>query len=228
MKKSVLIIDYESDFIDTHALSLTKEGYNVLTAETYSSALPLIKQSPDLILLNLLMPDMNGLDIVRLIKQNVATSTIPIIVLSSKDFETDEIISLELGADDYLQKPIQTQKLNARIRSILRQQYQLQNKTGDKEILVFNGLEINIPGYLITHNNKTLVFPRKEFDILALLASHPEKVFTRMEIIHAVWGSTKYNASRTLEVHIARIRKKLEDVASSIVTVSRVGYKFHA
>jgi DNA-binding response OmpR family regulator len=227
MKKCILIIDHEIDFVRSVSASLIKEGYNLLTADTGEIALILLKHIPDLILLNLVMPDMNGLDIVRMTKQNSTTSAIPIIILSSKESEAEEIVSLEVGADDYLLKPIQVQRLLARIRSIFRQKNELQNEAGDKEILTLNGLEIHIPNYMITYKNSTFVFPRKEFDILVLLARHPGKVFTRKEISLAVWGAVNDTANRTIDVHIGRIRKKLSQLIPSIVTVPGVGYRFH-
>jgi DNA-binding response OmpR family regulator len=227
MKKCILIIDHEIDFIRSLSALLMKEGYNLLTADTGEIALMQLKHIPDLILLNLVMPDMNGLDIVRRTKQNSTTSAIPIITLSSKESEAEEIVSLEVGADDYLLKPIQIQRLLARIRAIFRQQDEFHNEERDKEILALNGLEIHIPNYMITYRKNTLVFPRKEFDILVLLARHPGKVFTRKEISLAVWGAVNDTANRTIDVHIGRIRKKLDQFIPSIVTVPGIGYRFH-
>jgi len=225
--KSILLIDPDKDICSQLSAELTDEGYFVLTANNYRTAMEHIHRHPNLIIMETSMPDMNSFDLMRQLKCNEATSAIPIIVLSSKDSEADEIISLEVGADDYLYKPIHPQRLLARIRSIFRQRYKLRNERADKEILVFKGLEINILNHLITYENTPLVFRRKEFNILALLASQPGKVFTREEISLAVWGESDHTSNRTIDVHIGRIRKKLNPIAPFINTVPGVGYRFH-
>lgn len=226
MSKSILIIDYETEFIDTLCALFMKEGYYVFRSDTGTSAFSLLQRHPDLIILNLEMPEAESLDILRSIKQDSETSAIPVIGLSTKDSETDEIISLEIGADDYITKPVQARKLLARIRVLLRQQRELQ-ADHDVQILSFGELEIHVPNYTISFDNASLTVPRKEFDILVLLALHPGKVFTRNEIAQAVWGTSNHSVSRTIDVHIGRIRKRLNRFATSVETVPGVGYKFH-
>ena len=170
---------------------------------------------------------MNGLDIIRQLKRNEATSAIPIIVLTSKGTDADEIISLEVGSDDFILKPVQIQRLLARIRALLRQREKIQPTLKDEDVVSIDGLEIRIPDYTISYGNNTFVLPRKEFEILIHLIRHHERVVTREAISRAVWGSNIQLLNRTIDVHIGRIRKKLGRYAHLIGTVHGIGYRCH-
>jgi two-component system, OmpR family, alkaline phosphatase synthesis response regulator PhoP len=225
MQKCILIIDKAKEYLDFLSSNLVKDGYRVITAGNGASALELVKQIPDLIILDIVLPDMNGLDIVRELKRTTTTSTIPIFVLTSKETEADEIICLEVGSDDFIVKPVQIQRLLARIRAIIRQRDKIQSTFTDEEVVSFEGLEIRIPDYTISYGNTTLPFPRKEFEILIHLFRHRGKVVTREAISRAVWGSSIQVTNRTIDVHIGRIRKKLGRYAHLIGTVHGIGYR---
>jgi two-component system, OmpR family, alkaline phosphatase synthesis response regulator PhoP len=225
MQKCILLIDNEREHLDFLSSNLSKEGYRVITAGSGASALELIKQIPDLIILDIVLPDMNGLDIVRELKRTTATSTIPIFVLTSKKTEADEIICLEVGSDDFFVKPVQIQRLLARIRGIFRQREIRDSILTDEEVISFEGLEIRIPEYTISYGKATLPFPRKEFEILIHLFRHRGKVVSRESISRAVWGPSIQVTNRTIDVHIGRIRKKLGRYARLIGTVHGIGYR---
>ena len=224
MQKSILVVDSKKENIDFLSANLTNEGYRVITAENGSQALEFINQLPDLIILDIALPDMNGLDIIRQLKRNEATSAIPIIVLTSKGTDADEIISLEVGSDDFILKPVQIQRLLARIRALLRQREKIQPTLKDEDVVSINGLEIRIPDYTISYGNNTFVLPRKEFELLSLLISKPDKVFTRDDIFNAVWGDNVIVGDRTIDVHIRKLREKIGD--KYIRTIKGIGYKY--
>jgi len=227
MKRRILIIDNAKEHLDFLSSYLVNEGYKVVIAENGASALELVKQIPDLIILDIVLPDMNGLDIVRELKRTTTTSAIPIFVLTSKETEADEIISLEVGSDDFFVKPVQIQRFLARIRAIFRQRDKNQLIFTDEEVISFEGLKIRVPDYTISYGDTTLPFPRKEFEILIHLFHHREKVVTREAISRAVWGSSIQVTNRTIDVHIGRIRKKLGRYAHLIGTVHGIGYRCH-
>jgi two-component system alkaline phosphatase synthesis response regulator PhoP len=227
MKRRILIIDNAKEHLDFLSSYLVNEGYKVVIAENGASALELVKQIPDLIILDIVLPDMNGLDIVRELKRTTTTSAIPIFVLTSKETEADEIISLEVGSDDFFVKPVQIQRFLARIRAIFRQRDKNQLVFTDEEVISFEGLKIRVPDYTISYGDTTLPFPRKEFEILIHLFHHREKVVTREAISRAVWGSSIQVTNRTIDVHIGRIRKKLGRYAHLIGTVHGIGYRCH-
>jgi DNA-binding response OmpR family regulator len=227
MQKYILIIDNAKEYLDFLSSNLMNEGYKVVTAENGASALELVKQIPDLIILDIVLPDMNGLDIVRELKRTATTTAIPIFVLTSKETEADEIISLEVGSDDFFVKPVQIQRFLARIRAIFRQRDKNQLIFTDEEVISFKGLKIRVPDYTISYGDTTFPFPRKEFEILIHLFHHREKVVTREAISRAVWGSSIQVTNRTIDVHIGRIRKKLGRYAHLIGTVHGIGYRCH-
>jgi len=225
MQKCILIIDNTKEYLDFLSSYLSKEGYRVITAGNGASALELVKQIPDLIILDIVLPDMNGLDVIRELKLIAPTSAIPIFVLTSKKTEADEIICLEVGSDDFIVKPVQIQRLLARIRAIFRQRDRIESTFTDDEVVSFEGLEIRIPGYTISYGETTLPFPRKEFEILIHLFRHRGKVVTREAISRAVWGLNIQVTNRTIDAHIGRIRKKLGRYAHLIGTVHGIGYR---
>lgn len=226
MKQKILIADDEQDIIDFLKYNLEKEGYQVLTAKNGNEALTQVKKNPDLILLDIMMPEMDGLEVVRNLKRNSATAKIPVIFLTAKSSELDEVVGLELGADDYITKPVSIPKLLARIKLAFRKKTAAKNEeTTNADIFKHGVIEINRAQYKIFVNKKELFFPKKEFEILLFLVKNAGKVVTRETLLSQIWGSEVYVIDRTVDVHIRKIREKLGANADYIDTIKGVGYR---
>jgi two-component system alkaline phosphatase synthesis response regulator PhoP len=227
MKKKILVVDDEKDIVELLSYNLSKEGLTVMTARNGREALERVKQKPDLIILDIMMPEMNGLEVLREIKKNTDTASIPVLLLTAKGSETDEIVGLEIGADDYIIKPVKIGKILARVHSVLRRQDQTVQKTvPQKELLTVKDLEINVPSYTATIGKQKLILPRKEFETLVHLIRNRGRVLSRDSILNAVWGENIHVVDRTIDVHIRKIREKLGAYAEYIETVPGVGYRF--
>ena len=173
MKQKILIADDERDIIDFLKYNLEKEGFEVLTAKNGSEALTLAKKNPDLILLDIMMPEMDGLEVVRTLKKNPGTARIPVIFLTAKSAELDEVVGLELGADDYITKPVSIPKLLARVKLTLRKKKSSdQNGSSASDILRHGIIEINRSHYKVYINKKEIFFPKKEFEVLTFLVKN--------------------------------------------------------
>lgn len=226
MKQKILIADDERDIIDFLKYNLEKEGFDVLTAKNGVEALAQSKKKPDLMLLDVMMPEMDGHEVVRALKKNPATATIPVLFLTARSSELDEVIGLELGADDYLVKPISIPKLIARIKSTLRKRAPAANdEVLTDEAMKHGVLEINRSQYKVYVANKEIFFPKKEFEVLAYLTRNAGKVVTREMLLSHIWGSEVYVIDRTVDVHIRKIREKLGKYADYIDTIKGVGYR---
>lgn len=223
--KKILLVDDEVDILEFLKYNLEQEGFEVLVSTNGKDALKKIFQNPDLIVLDIMMPGMDGFELYQQIKNNKSTQDIPIIFLTAKSGETDEIKGLDLGASDYIQKPISPKKLIARIKSNLRKSSHLEKKTKE-EILKIGPLEINVEKFAIKVDNKLKFFPRKEFQLLYFLASNPGKVMKRETILKEIWGNDVYVIDRTIDVHIRKVREKLDKHSEIIETVKGVGYRF--
>jgi two-component system alkaline phosphatase synthesis response regulator PhoP len=229
MKKRVLVVDDEKDIVDLLTYNLRKEGYDVLSAYDGLEAISKAASRPDLIILDLMMPLLDGFETCKRLKSSPETESIPVIFLTAKSGEVDEVVGLELGADDYILKPISPRKLIARVKAILRRL-----DTPSQESLFTDGvirterLEINRANYTVQVGKRVVVFPKKEFEILSLLASHPGRVFTREMLLNSVWGNDVVVVDRTVDVHIRKIREKLSSESSLIETIKGVGYRFKA
>ena len=223
-KTRVLIVDDDPNINQLIKLYLEKEGYETETAERGDDALNLFKKNPpQIVLLDLMLPGMDGWQVCREIRK---ISTIPIIMLTAKDETFDKVLGLELGADDYMTKPFDPKELIARIKAVMRR---TQTAVAPERELAFPNLVINMSTYLVTYNGKDIEMPPKEIELLYFLASHPNKVFTRDQLLEQVWGFDYFGDSRTVDVHIKRIREKLpgsEEYGWQIKTVWSVGYKF--
>ena len=226
MKKRVLVVDDERDIVDLLRYNLEREGYEVIAAGNGQQALEKASAKPDLILLDLMMPVLDGLETCKRLKGNPATASIPVVILTARSGEVDEILGLELGADDYIQKPISPRKLVARVKAVFRRTESAGEETAEPAVIRAGRLEIRRSSYTVTLGKKELFLPRKEFDVLALLASNPGKVFSREMVLNAVWGSDVVVVDRTVDVHIRKIREKLGHDASLIETIKGVGYRF--
>lgn len=224
-KQRILIADDDANIAELISLYLMKEGYETRKAGDGREALRMVQSfNPDLIILDIMMPEMDGYEVCREVRKN---STTPIIMLTAKGETFDKVLGLELGADDYMVKPFDTKELVARVKAVLRR---LENKESNAKKLSFENLVINLSNYSVTYLGKTVEMPPKELELLFYLASHPNQVFTREQLLNQIWGYEYYGDTRTVDVHIKRIREKLgseeEHQKWSIKTVWGVGYKF--
>jgi two-component system alkaline phosphatase synthesis response regulator PhoP len=225
MKKKVLVVDDERDIVDLIRYNLTKEGFEVAAAYNGREALEKSMALPDLIILDLMMPVLDGFETCKRIKAEPRTAKIPLVFLTASSSEVDEVIGLELGADDYIQKPISPRKLVARVKAALRRTEQVPEEPADQTIIRIGRLEINRSNYTVRLGKKEVFFPRKEFELLVLLASNRGKVFTREALLNQIWGSEVVVIDRTVDVHIRKIREKLGDDGPQIDTIKGVGYR---
>jgi len=225
MKKKVLVVDDERDIVDLIRYNLTKEGFDVAAAYNGKEALEKAALLPDLIILDLMMPVLDGFETCKRIKAEARTSRIPVVFLTASSSEVDEVIGLELGADDYIQKPISPRKLVARVKAALRRVEQGAEEPSDQTIIRIGRMEINRSNYTVRLGKKEIFFPHKEFEILALLASNKGKVFTRDVLLSQIWGSEVVVIDRTVDVHIRKIREKLGEDGPQIDTIKGVGYR---
>ena len=225
MKTKILLVDDDPNIRQLVNLYLQKEGFEVSMAARGDEALEKFHAAtPNLILLDVMLPGMDGWQVCREIRK---TSNVPIIMLTAKDETFDKVLGLELGADDYVVKPFEMKELVARIKAVARR-FQAADAPSDKE-LSFPGLSINIAQYSVTYLGKPLEMPPKELELLYFLASHPGMVFTREQLLEQVWGYDYFGDSRTVDVHVKRLREKLtegEQLGWQIKTVWGVGYKF--
>lgn len=221
----ILLVDDDPNIRQLVDLYLEKEGFEVCMAARGDEALEKFHSaSPNLILLDVMLPSMDGWQVCREIRK---TSNVPIIMLTAKDETFDKVLGLELGADDYVVKPFEMKELVARIKAVARR-FQAADAPSGKE-LSFPGLSINIAQYSVTYMGKPLEMPPKELELLYFLASHPGMVFTREQLLEQVWGYDYFGDSRTVDVHVKRLREKLtegERLGWQIKTVWGVGYKF--
>ena len=225
MKTKILLVDDDPNIRQLVRLSLDKEGFDVTEADRGDTALKEFKAAPpNLMLLDVMLPGMDGWQVCREVRK---VSNIPIIMLTAKDETFDKVLGLELGADDYVVKPFDAKELVARIKAVIRR-YQNGGESTEKE-LAFPGLTINMSQYTVTYMGKEMDMPPKELELLYFLASHPGMVFTREQLLEQVWGYDYFGDSRTVDVHVKRLREKLsggEAMGWQIKTVWGVGYKF--
>ena len=218
--KKILIADDEPDILEIIQFNLRAEGYEVITAKNGDEALDQAKKHhPDLIILDIMMPGKNGIDVCNILRLQPDFKETIIVFLSALSDEGTEIRGLETGADDYLTKPIRPKILVSKINALFRRL----NKEGN-DILQHGDLKIDREKYIINYQGEDIILARKEFELLALLASKAGKVFLRNEILNQVWGTEVIVGDRTIDVHIRKIRQKLN--LDCITTVKGVGYKF--
>jgi len=225
---SILLVDPDPELSSQLSDDLSQEGYQVISVNTGQEAMAHLEYFPDLIILDPLLPDMNGLDLLRMIKQSPELYGFPVFILSTKETEVDEIISLEIGADDYITKPVQIPRLKARIRALFRrQELQFSLLAIEDDIIIIDKLSILIPEFTVVCGQEHIEFSKKEFEIIVHLAKNHGRVLTRQVLFHTIWGHRDSSANRTIDVHIGRIRKKLKGYAHYIETVPGIGYRFH-
>jgi two-component system alkaline phosphatase synthesis response regulator PhoP len=227
VKKRILVVDDERDIVDLIRYNLQKEGYDVAVAYDGKEALESIARAiPNLVILDLMMPVMDGFDTCRRMKAEPATAGIPVMFLTARGGEVDEVVGLELGADDYIHKPISPRKLVARVKSVLRRAGSGSDDGAERQIVRAGRLEINRSNYTVKLGEKEVFFPKKEFELLTVLAANRGRVYSREMLLNNVWGSEVVVIDRTVDVHIRKIREKLGDDAALIETVKGVGYRF--
>ncbi len=222
----VLVVEDEESFSDALSYMLRKEGFEVAVASTGPEAIAEFDRSgADLVLLDLMLPGLPGTEVCRLLRQR---STVPVIMLTAKDTEVDKVVGLELGADDYVTKPFSSRELVARIRAVLRRAGE-----GPEELITgtveAGPVRLDSERHVVTVNGREVPMPLKEFDLLELLLRNSGRVLTRMQIIDRVWGSDYVGDTKTLDVHVKRLRSKIEaDPANPthLLTVRGLGYKF--
>jgi two-component system alkaline phosphatase synthesis response regulator PhoP len=218
--KKILIADDEPDILEIIQFNLQAEGYEVITAKNGDEAIELAKKhQPDLIILDIMMPGKNGIEVCNILRLQPLFNDTLIVFLTALSDEGTEIRGLETGADDYLTKPISPKVLVSKVNALFRRLYK-----EDQPVLQIGELQIDREKYLVNHQNNDIILARKEFELLALLASRPGKVFLRNEILNQVWGTEVIVGDRTIDVHIRKIRQKLN--LDCITTVKGVGYKF--
>jgi two-component system OmpR family response regulator len=223
-KTRILIVDDDKNILQIMKLYLEKEGYEVIEASRGDEGLKLFdNQPPHIVLLDVMMPGMDGWQVCREIRK---TSNIPIVMVTAKDETFDKVLGLELGADDYITKPFDPKEMVARIKAVLRRS---QATAPPEKSVQYPNLNINMTNYTVTYRGVELDVPPKEIELLFYLSTHPGKVFTRDQLLEHVWGYDYYGDSRTVDVHVKRIREKLEgseEYGWQIKTVWGLGYKF--
>ena len=228
-KQRILLVDDDPNISHLVSQYLEKEGFDVTEAARGDEALEAFRrETPALVLLDVMLPGMDGLQVLKEIRK---TSKVPVIMLTARDETFDKVLGLELGADDYVTKPFETKELVARVKAVLRRApAESAPASGDADdTLRYPGLTVSLARYEVTYEGHELEMPPKELEVLFYLASHPNMVFTREQLLERVWGFDFFGDSRTVDVHIKRLREKLpgcEKYGWEIHTVWRVGYKF--
>ncbi len=235
VKQKILIVDDDANIAELISLYLTKECFETMMVEDGEEAIRAFEEfQPNLILLDLMLPGIDGYEVCRTVRK---TSSVPIIMLSAKGEVFDKVLGLELGADDYMMKPFDSKELVARVKAVLRRFQPVRETAAEAAASVPNaqtgdyveypGLLVNLSNYAVTYLGSTVEMPPKELELLYFLASHPNQVFTREQLLDHIWGYEYVGDTRTVDVHVKRLREKIKDRENwSIATVWGIGYKF--
>jgi two-component system phosphate regulon response regulator PhoB len=222
-QERILLIEDEPDIAEVLQYNLEKEGFEVEVARRGDSGLDAIRrQPPDLVLLDLMLPGLDGLELTRMVKRDAATARLPIVMLTARGEELDRIVGLELGADDYISKPFSPREVVLRVKAVLRRQ-QPEESAGDR--LEVGGIQLDVPGHQLRVRGKEAPLTATEFRLLRLLMERGGRVQTRGQLLSDVWGYAEDIDSRTVDTHIRRLRRKLGPEADRIETVIGVGYR---
>lgn len=228
----ILAVDDEPNIMELLNFNLSKEGYRFIGVTNGLDAIKTVnEEKPDLIILDIMLPEMDGYDVLRAIKENKASAGIPVIMLSAKDEIIDKVLGLELGADDYVTKPFSPREILARVKAHLRRKSQTPPSEEGKNEIRIKDLLIRPDRYTANLDGKKLDLTPKEFELLHLLAANPGRVFTRDILLERIWGYDRVRETRTVDVHIRYLRQKIEKNPSTpeyIETVRSVGYRFHS
>jgi len=223
VQELIAIVDDEPDILKLISLHLRKAGYQTVELDTTNRLWSLLtEKKPGLVILDLMLPDMDGLEIFKRLKQNPETSALPVIMVTAKADEVDRIIGLELGADDYITKPFSPRELVARVKVVLRRS---QSSSSDKLLTPVAGLRIDPRKYTVTLDDEPILLTTTEFKILLILAQNPGQVFSRQQLLDYLWGQEKIVISRTIDVHVKNLREKLGRHGALIKNLRGVGYK---
>ena len=223
--KQILIVEDEKPIRDMIAFGLKRAGYEVREAEDCQAArIQVTDQAPDLVLVDWMLPDMSGLELTRLLKKDPATKDLPIIMLTARAEEEDKVRGLEGGADDYITKPFAPRELLARIKAVLRRH----GADDEDEVYTLGGLTLNAASHRVTAGEAEVSLGPTEFRLLKFFITHPERVYSRAQLLDRVWGGNVYVEERTVDVHIRRLRKALEPSGCNrmVQTVRGAGYRF--
>ncbi len=226
MKPKILVVDDEPDALEVLGFKLKEAGYLPIFAKDGARAITVVRdERPALIVLDLMLPEVDGLEVCKILRRDLATSMIPIIMLTAKAAEMDRVIGLELGADDYVTKPFSPRELVLRVKKLLARV-----KASDEPVaqLRFDELEIDVPRHAVTISGQPLVLTATEFKLLELLARRRGRVQTRDRLLQDVWGYDNPIESRTVDTHMRRLREKLGETARFLETIRGVGYRFLA
>ena len=225
IRMKVLVVDDELPIVEAVAYNLRKEGYATVTAGDAEQCMEVARQEkPDLIILDVMLPSASGFDVCRMLRK---VNSVPIIMLTARAEETDRVVGLELGADDYMTKPFSMRELIARVKSVLRRSASGEPALNGDPVEV-GDLRIDPARYEVTIAEKRVELSPKEFELLRFLAAHPDRVFSRQTLLDQVWGADSYVEDRTVDVHVRWIREKIEEIPSQprrLLTVRGVGYK---
>lgn len=221
----ILLIDDEQDILEFLKYNLELEGYQVITGTDGFQALEKVAENPDLIVLDIMMPKLDGFEVIERLRVDKRYKDIPVIFLTAKAGEINEIKGLELGASDYLQKPISPKKLIARVKANLKKTESTSARQKLPDNLTFGPIEIDRKSFTVLVDGEQIYFPRKEFEILFFLLANPGRVFSREILLKEVWGNDIYVVDRTVDVHVRKIREKLGKYSDIIETIKGVGYK---
>ena len=227
MPKKILIVEDEPAIHELVKYNLQKEGYSVISAYDGVAGADLARdQKPDLILLDIMLPRMDGIEVCKMLKSNTRTSGIPIIMVTAKSEEADKVLGLEIGADDYLAKPFGLRELLARIKAVLRRQKK-SGSSGGKELFELGDLILDDGRHEATLKGKPLYLTSKEYDLLKALLEADGRVLSRDQLLDQVWGyeHSENIETRTIDMHVGQLRKKLKSEADRIITVKNVGYR---
>ena len=220
----ILVVDDEPDLLELVEFTLTQAGYQVETAQTGSDALEMLRvRPPDLLLLDLMLPDLSGIEICKLVRGDAATVDLPVIMLTAKGEEVDRIVGFELGADDYVTKPFSPRELALRVRAVLGRRLQPAPR---EPVLTRDTLRVDPEAHRCWVDEREIPLTAKEFSLLVTLMRRPNRVFTRERLLDEVWGAQISVTSRTIDTHLKRLREKLGGAGDLIETVRGVGYRF--
>ena len=223
MRKRVLVVEDEKDIQDLLQLYLKREGYDVQAARDGEAGLRLASREPfDLILLDLMLPDMDGLEICRTLRSRPKTSQIPIIMITAKAEESDRVVGLEIGADDYITKPFSPREVLARVKAIFRRLEKPQPKEVRRE---YGGIGLDPDRHEVTYRGKSLPLTAKEFKLLEYFLANRGRVLSRDVLLNEVWGYDYFGTTRTVDVHVAHLRQKFQVLNKSLVAIKGLGYK---
>jgi DNA-binding response OmpR family regulator len=221
--QKILVIEDDLDIAHLLKHYLIRENYSVSTATSGSTGLNLVtKEKPNLVILDLMLPEMDGLEVCRRLRRNPATAQIPILILTAKGEETDKVVGLEMGGDDYVTKPFSSKELLARVRALLRR---YERKTQGGERFSYGDLILDVEKHEIAYHRKALDLTSKEFGLLQALLENTGRVMTRETLMNQVWGEDYYGGARTVDVHIRKLREKIPSLSKDIITLKNLGYK---